>query len=92
MLEASEIPDNPRGEVLVVTNDSRYRIGDTIVNPHNFVLERYDAVAFTLVATEFSDSTTEPETTTLGGSALFASFILVASAFLIPQLSFSNDR
>lgn len=89
-LQATEIPPNVRGKVLVVSNDSRYRIGDLIFNPGRFELARFDAIAMELEdSSQFTEApTTQAPTTTAGArSTLIASFLLIVSAALLSKLN-----
>lgn len=83
-LQAAEIPPNVRGKVLVVSNDSRYRIGDLIFDPRRFELARFDAIAMEL---EDGSQFTEAPTTAGARSTLIASFLLIVSAALLSKLN-----
>lgn len=85
-LQDSEIPPNVRAKVLVVTNDSRYRIGDFISNPRRFELARFDAIAMELEDGSLFTTTTTARPTTDGGSTVTASFILIASAAVLLRI------
>lgn len=82
LLEASEIPANVRGTVLVVTNDSVYRNDELIPNLRHFELARHSAMAIELFEGE-ENTTPAEDTTTDSGATFFASFILLTLSLFL---------
>jgi alpha-glucosidase len=84
LLTTDEIPARPQGRIIAATTKSNYEMNQ-IVNPDQFELRSFDAIAVQIEEAEVT-STQAPTTTTPGGSAAIASTIALIIAALIVAL------